>query len=59
MRTYEILAAGCVPVFAGLEGAPTGGAMAMLPRGLLAAARMVPGLKLHRDDSSNGYTTSG
>lgn len=47
MRTYEILAAGCVPVFAGLHAAPAGGAMGLLPRGLLNLARTLPGVRFH------------
>jgi hypothetical protein len=45
LRHYEILAAGAVPYFVGIENAPKG-SLGLLPRDLLLEARKLPGVKL-------------
>jgi tryptophan synthase beta subunit len=57
MRMYEILAAGCVPIFAGLHYSPLGGAMAFLPRELLEMARQLPGVVLNESAAMKGFTS--
>ena len=58
MRMYEILAAGCVPIFAGLHLSPRGGAMAFLPWALLEMAQRLPGVRLNESVALQKYTST-